>query len=141
MSLWGPVGTNAEATVWNWWEALDSVGGHGSSELSAKTRCAFVGYWEKQDSRNQVASAATPTDILVSHFVIQRADTRELLLLVANFGEKPLRNATAEIPVDPAGAWAVQRAWPAGAGAAAHRGNFVIADIQQHELVYVHLAS
>ena len=79
----------------------------------------------------------------MSHFVIERADTRELLLLVANFGELPVRNATAEIPVGPAaaGAWVVQRAWPAGAGAAVHGSDTVIADIQQHELVYVHLAS
>jgi hypothetical protein len=138
------VGTNAEATTWDWWLALDSVGCHGGSNKLATRSCEFHGYWESEQQQQQ-----HDVGTMVSHFVIDRDGTKaslkastELLLVIANFGETRLSGAHAVIPATAAARatpWAVKQAWPVGTNATVGSEGVVLDTISQHELQFVHL--
>lgn len=154
MSLWGPVNSNADGTSWLWWQALQTVGCHHASRDPVPVPaplCDFRGYWE---SSHPPQAHHNAQHLFVSFFEIRRgilsveaaADDKELLLLVANYGEHPLFHTSAAIPGEPIrrsneSGWMVKQTWPSGSLASVDQqtGMLIIEAIQQHQLQFVHL--
>ena len=158
MSLWGPVGSNADGASWLWWQALQTVGCHHSGgEPAASPKCGFRGYWQTTQASQ---SHGHEQHIYVSAFDISRNRTasslattaaassnKELLLLVANYGDKTLFNAVAAVPersaIKPSNEsrWTVRQTWPAGSAVSLgdQPGMLSIAVIRRHQLQFVHL--
>lgn len=155
MSLWGPVNSNADGTSWLWWQALQAVGCHhaiGDPAPVAAPECDFRGYWQ---SSQPPQTHYHGQQLYVSSFDVRRkspstaaaGDNKELLLLVANYGESPLFQTATAVPGESSirnsneSRWTVKQTWPAGSSAWVDQqtGMLIIGAIQQHQLQFIHL--